>query len=408
MGTLLSNTQFQYALKIVFPKGLNMAVYADELAPLMMMIRKETNGGGEDLVAPIEYGAVNGRSGDIDKARTNSNGTKGIRVRLPWVNDYAVFSVDRKTMKTSQGNENAIVEAWVRQLESAKNRIKRSMAQGLFSAGHKAIGKITVVSGGQITMDVNGAFLLEVGDTVVSSTATSAGSIDAGTGTVTSVNRVGATFKYTANSSWAPAVNSYVFIDGDYNNCITGIQAWLPTTAPVLGSDVFGSTSVDRGVDPTRLAGIRVDASTAGGIIDALHLAQKDFRRQGVNVSHFFLSHDDFNQAEREAESRRIVMVDVKGKDNEMDYGVGLKGLKIGSATALPDMYCPVGRSYGLTLGGWTWKSVSEAPHIVDDDGLTMRRATTGDGFSGELASYSNLKTDNPGNNGVVTLPSIT
>lgn len=407
MGTLLNNTQFQYALKIVFPKGINQAMYADALAPLLMLIRKETNGGGEDLVCPIEYGAVNGRSGDIDKARTNSAGTRGVRVRLPWVNDYAVFSVDRKTMMASQGNENAIVEAWVRQLESAKNRMKRSLGQSIFSAGHKAVGVITVVSGGQITLSTNSAFMLEVGDTVVSSTASSAGSIDTGTGTVTSVNRVGATFKYTANSSWTPLVGSYVFVDGDYNNSITGLQAWIPTSAPVLGSDAFGSTSVDRGVDPTRLAGIRTDASAAGGIIDGLHYSQKELRRQGVNVTHYFLSHDDFNQAEREAESRRVVMVDLTGKDNEMDYGVGLKGLKIGSAVALPDMYCPLGYAYALTLGTWTLKSIAAAPHIVDDDGLSMRRTGTGDGFSGELASYANLKCDDPGQNGVVTLPTI-
>jgi hypothetical protein len=406
MGTLLNNTQFQYALKIVFPKGLNQAMYADELAPFMMLVRKETNGGGRYLSAPVEYGAANGRSGDIDKARANANGTKGVEFQLPWINDYAVFGVDRKAMKASQGNENAIVEAWVRQLESAKNRTKRSMGQSLFSAGHKAIGKITAVSGGQITLDVNGAFQLEAGDTVVSSTTTSGGSVDTGTGTVTSVNRVGATFKYTANASWSPQVNSYVFIDGDYNNCMAGLQAWLPTTAPVLTSDSF--YGVDRGVDPTRLAGIRVDASSSGGgIIDALQYAQKDFRRQGVNLSHFFLSHDDFNQAEREAESRRVVYADLKGKDNEMDYGVGLKGLKIGSAVALPDMYCPPGKAMGLTLSTWTWKSIGPAPEIVEDDGLQMRRATTGDGFNGELAAYSNLKCEDPGQNGVVTLPTI-
>ena len=53
----------------------------------------------------------------------------------------------------------------------------------------------------------------------------------------------------------APGAATQYCVVGDRNLKVSGLEAWLPPAPPVLGADNF--FGVDRGVDPTRLAGIR-------------------------------------------------------------------------------------------------------------------------------------------------------
>lgn len=393
-------TSFQYATKVVFPKGIAFHTYEDKNAPFMMLVDKDPKGRGRHLAVSVEYGSVNGRSVDIDKARANAAGTKGAEFQLPWRKDYAAFSVDRLTMNAAEG-EGAIIEAWTRQLKHAKNRMQRSLAHSLTGDGSGAIGQVSAVAGGVVTFTAKAAtVLLEVGDTVIANPnkTGNSGTIRAGTGTITKVQRQNGKFNYTANGGFTPQVNDYIYIEGDYDGRMSGVQAWLPYDEP--SSTAWNN--VDRSLDSVRLAGIRVDQSGAGGILDALLGGMEPFRNEGASPSHIFVSQAVYMLAEKEAETRRIRTAEVP-----TEYGVGVKGLEIGGAVLLGDMYFPDGYAYPLTLEDWTFTSVDEAPHIIMDDGLDKRRATTGDAFSGEMASYGNLKCEEPGRSGVIKLPSI-
>lgn len=405
MASLTDDQSFQYALKLRFPNGIPWNIYADENAPFLMLLDKDANQGGEDCLTVIEYASISGRSTDPDVARANKSGQEGARIRFPWREDYAMFGVNRKTMLAAKGNQNAIVDAWDRTMKHAESRIKRSLAQAVVGDGSGALGRVKSVTGTTtltITFEMPAsAVLLERNDVLQANPnkTGNVGNMRAGTGKVLSVNRKNGVITVTALSSFAPQVNDYLYIEGDYGRRIIGVQGWIPAIDPVSGENFGGE---DRSVDPTRLAGIRDDQSSAAGIIDAIQSSMGLFRREGATPSHIFVSQDDFNIALKEAESRRMVTEPVVN-----EYEVAVRGIRIGNALLVGDMYFPSGYAYPLKMDTWTLKSLGEAPHIIDDDGLEKRRDSTGDSFSGEMAYYAQVSCDEPGQNGVITLPSV-
>ncbi len=400
--SILDNPQFAYAYKIRYPKGIPWTIYRDQNAPFMMMVDKDPKATGESMIVPVEYSSATGRSSNIDKARANQSPQKGKRFNLDWARDYAIVSVDRLTMKASESNEGAIVSAWSRSMKHGEDRLRRSIAAGLAGDGSGAVGQILSISGTTITFASNASSVqLEVDDILQANPnkTGNGGTMRAGTGRVTSIDRQTGVLTFTAVGGWAPQNNDWLYIDGDYDQKMKGIQAWIPFTKPVSG-DNFGG--VDRSVDPVRLAGIRVDSSAAAGIIDAIQSGMGIIRREGALPSHIFCSMEDFNIAVKEAESRRIVIEEVV-----TEYEVGVRAIRIGTALLFGDMYFPDGYAYPLNLESWTFESVDDAPHIIDDDGLDKRRTQSGDGFGSEWAYYGNLKCEEPGTNAVIKLPTV-
>ena len=102
----------------------------------------------------------------------------------------------------------------------------------------------------------------EVGMEIVFSTADGGGSVKSGSVTVNGVDRDTGILTVDAQTAidggTGSASDDFIFVEGDYDLKIKGLQAWLPNTTP-SSSPFFG---VDRTADATRLGGIRYDGSS--------------------------------------------------------------------------------------------------------------------------------------------------
>jgi hypothetical protein len=404
--TIVNMNTFGWALKTLYPKGVKYAVQQD--MPFLALVDKDTEFYGEDKKIAVIHGTGAGRASSMSTARSGSTAHRGKRFSLERVKDYAVGYIDRETMLASEKDKGAIVKAYATEMKSKILLIKKSLALGVTGDGSGAFGRLDGnPSGGVITLrNAEDVINVEV-DMILQANPNktgNSGTIRAGTGTVTAVDRDAGTITYTATGGWSPVDGDYLYAQGDYDAKITGVQAWIPETAPG-GSDSF--LGVNRSVDPTRLAGIRVtDTADAGDHVEAMIEGLVTMGRHEANPDVAFTSFHDWKIlqtlliARGELQLGRIT--------NEL--GIGFRAIVFahprGECKVVADPYFPRGWAFPLRMEDWTLDSLKECPHVIQDDGLELVRGTDDD-FSFELAYYANLECENPGGSGRIQLPTV-
>ncbi len=175
--------------------------------------------------------------------------------------------------------------------------MSNDIAQSLFGNSTGFRGGIASISTGLITLTSSSDIVnFEVGMSLVSysiSGTTYTQSTAAAIGYVVAVNRTAGTVTVSATqggSAGTPTNWSVSFpnlgVQGDvaFGNItattgflkITGLAAWLPTTAPASGDSFWG---IDRSVDVTRLAGVRFNGQSESideALVDASSLVARE------------------------------------------------------------------------------------------------------------------------------------
>ena len=403
-GGAVNQNTFGYALKTIYPKGVH--VEAQRECPFWALVPKDSEFVGESRKVAARHGTGAGRATTLAKARARTTANKGKRFDVERVSNYAVGSVKRETMKASKNDRGAIIRAYDTELEEKLNLMKLSLAHGVTGDGTGAMAKVKVIGGGAITLDDPDAVVLfEIDQTLQANPnkTGNAGTMRAGYGTITGVNRNTGVVTYTATGGWAPQVNDFLYCEDDYDNVILGVQAWVPPTDPTAGESFLG---VDRSVDPSRLAGVRVtETEDAGDILEALIAFITILGRHGAAITHVFISFTEWQALQTLLEAKRQLTIE----EARNEYGIGfqaivLTGPRSKKVMVIADQFFPTGKAWGLKLDTWEFASLDEAPHVIQDDGTPLVRDGN-DGFEFEIAYYANLICEAPGQNGVAELP---
>lgn len=410
----LDLTTFDAALKQHYTDEMvQNLVFKDN--PFLAMVPKYEDFGGKNLPIPLIYGNPQGRSKTFSNAQTRGAATSSLITDfvLTRVKDYSIATIDNETLEASKGNANAFMEAATTEIDGAINSLTRSIAIGLYRDSSAAIGQVAAepaeasdtVFTFVLDSDVNN---FEVGMILNVWSAKSGGTqrnVDGSTTnlTVSAVDRSAKTVtcSETYNSSGTIAANDYLFVAGDRGLGISGLAAWIPTTAP----DSTAFFGVDRSVDTVRLGGVRYDGSS-DPIEEALIQGASDVADQGNGkINHYFLSYGQFAELEKALGSK------VQYVDLTMNAEVGFRGIQIngprGPIKVIPDQNCPSNLAYGLQLDTWKLYSLGKAVRVIDTDGLQMLRQASADGVEVRYGFYGNLGCRAPGFNVVVTLPSL-
>jgi len=200
-------------------------------------------------------------------------------------------------------------------------------------------------------------------------------------------------------SGWSSvAQNDYIYQSGDYDGALTGLEGWLPATAP--GSTAFFGQ--DRTADITRLSGQRYDGSS-GTILEALIEGAALAAREGGKPDYMFCSFADFVSIEKAMNAQ--VQRDVKASDSVSGYRSLEFYAPHGVVKIVPDKDCPGGTAYMLQLNNWSLMSIGNAVQLTELDGNRVLRQSADDGIEVRVHSYSQLACTAPGHNCVVTLP---
>jgi len=385
-------------------------VYQDN--PFLALVPKVTRFPGKQMPIPILYGNPQTTSADFATAKT-AGGTASSKVEafnLTRVKRYGFAIIDGETMKATESDEGAFLKAATTEIDGVIHQLKRDIAIRLFRTGWGEIGQVGSSSGSTITLkNLEDVANFEVGQVVqFSDDASGPGYNDlrdsGDTLTVSGVNRATGVITFSAAVSGISGLanDDYIFLKSDraslgtsstaatVRKCIAGLEDWCPASAPA-STAFFG---VDRTAD-TRLGGLRLDATDGRPIEEALLDAATLSGREGMKLTHFFMSYSKFAALEKSLHGK--VMYDtVKGSANVAFNSIVIRGPR-GDIKAVADQNCPASRIFGVNFDYLKLYSLGPLVRTINDDGLMLLRQADADGVEGRYGFMGNLGCSAPG-----------
>ncbi len=427
MATYSNPTNQVAVLKELYGDDSFMVDLVYKRNPFLALIPKDESPdgmAGKYMPVPLVYGTPQGRSAAFATAQSNQTAPYDVSFFVYRVSNYQLVTITNELVEATKNSAGAFVDAVKLNMDTGFRNITNDLAAGLFGDGTGKRGVISSISGSGLIVLTNSADIVqfEVGMALVSyavSGTTYTQSTSAAIGYVIAVNRSLGTVQLSASAgstaglptNWSTAFPNLA-VQGDiaFGSLtqttqflkVSGLQAWLPATAPVLGSDSFWG--VDRGADPTRLAGVRFDGS-AESIEEALIDAAALVNREGGAPDMAFLSFASYAALEK-ALGAKVQYVDVKHDEADIAFA----GIRIHSAygpiTVMADRSCPPLTAFLLEMGTWKMRSLGKCPHILTYglEGLEGLRVGNADALEVRIAYYGNLTCNAPGFNCVVTL----
>ena len=393
----LNMTNFAAALKQHYTsQRIENMVYKDN--PFLAMVSKYESFGGENLKLPIKYGIPQGRSATFSDALANKTNSQLKAFLLTRKSNYSLADIDNETLEASKGNANAFIEAATTEIDGAIESATRSLAISLFGDGGGSIGQIdTTVAGTTLTLNqADDITNFEVGMQIDFYTAATGGTVRAGGPlTIDAVNRDAGSMTVSANLNTITGLTAldYIVPEGDYDLMLSGLEAWVPSTAPSSTDSFFG---VNRSADATRLGGIRFDGASLP-LEEALIGAASRAAREGGKPDVCFMNYSNFADLEK-ALGSKVSYVNIKVKPE-----IGFRGIEIngprGVIKVIPDQNCPKDVAYMLDMSMWKLYSLGKAPKILDPDGLRFLRVSTADSVEVRVGYYAQLGCRGPGYN---------
>jgi len=368
-------------------------------------VQKEGGFTGDSFLYPIRYGNPQGISSTFATAQTNAKSSKGVQMRAYRKSQFGVITLDGEAIAASKGNKGAFMDLVTMETDRIIEELGDTLAFNFWRSKDQLLGRGASAVGNVITLaEPSDARNFKVGMVVSSDNTSTGASPNTGTTFVTAVDEDGGTVTFDdVTDITSFAATDYFFREGSTGQVgMEGLEDNIPLTAPVAGSDSF--REVDRGVDPRRLAGSRLDDTSLTAEVALMRLAVKISNvgrshavdEAYVNPTHFF------NMAQR-------LNAKVEYNDGGGTANVGFQYIQLhtaaGSMRVYADPDAPMNRGRCSRQGSLYVKHLDGLPHIIDDDGNMSLRQTTSDGVETRAVARCNLIVPDPSAQGVCSLP---
>jgi hypothetical protein len=371
------------------------------------MIEKEGGFDGESFSYPVRYGNPQGVSGSFAAARRNASGTKGKKFRAFRTPKYGIVTIDGESALASESNKGAFFSLVTMETDRVLEELGDSLAFDFYRDTSGLRGQVGSISGNTVTLaSLDDARNFKEDMTIIADDSATGLSPKAGTTFVVMVDEDAGTVQFDdiTDITGNIQVGDYLFRDGDPGTCMQGMEVCTPLAKPILGADMFRDE--DRGSNPNRLAGSRIDdtdlnAEIALGklMIKISKIGKSHNVDQGfVNPTHFF------NAAQR---LNAKVMYDDGGGTANFGFQYIMIHTSAGSMKLFSDPDCPMIRGRVSRKGSQYVKHLGGLPHVIDMDGNEMLRQTDENGVECRIESYCNLIQDDTAAQGVCSLQSI-
>jgi hypothetical protein len=390
---------------------------------------------GKYLPVPIQYANSQGRSHTFANAQGNQAPNQYDSFFVYVIQDYQIVTITNLLIEQTKTNAGAFVDEMKREMDGGIRNITNNVAYELFASGTATRGIIaagpTSIGGGLYTITLTNPQAIvnfEVNMTIQASATDGGAPVPTGTpttpdlGLITAVNRSTGVITISIvqgapQSDWSSVTAAYMTVQGDIPTAggsgsgplgatgsylaISGLAAWVPSTDPSTTDSFWG---VNRSTDPTRLAGLRYNA-TAYSIEEGMTNALAFLNREGGRPDLCIM---DFASYAALVNSLGAKVQYVEVKHDEVD--VAFEGVRFHSAygyvTVLADRSCPPQTAYVLTTDTWKLRSLGKVPHILTYgiEGLEGLRVGNSDALEVRIGLYGNLVCSAPGLNLVVAL----
>lgn len=396
-------------LKTLYPQSsIEDVVFKDNV--LLGMLPKDTKFGGEKLRLSLSYGDPQGRSASFTKAKANKTASKITGFDLTRKSDYALFGITGEAWEASvETGRSAIISLFKREMEGTMRNLSNSLGKAIFGDGSGNRGKVlsAVFAGGKTTVTLVQPLDIvnfEVGMTINTALLKTGGVSKGNDWVIGSIQRSAGTFKIDADATANVLANDFIHVSGDYDAMISGLEAWLPYTAPTAGESFYG---VDRSIDDERLAGIRIDVS-ALPIEEGFLKAEERLDLIGARPDVIVVNPRKVTEL-KTALGSKVTYVDILSKTSGgrkplISYkGIAFDGNK-NIIKVVADRNCPYELGYMLQLDTWKFYSLGACPKWLDLDSNKMLRESDADAYEGRLGYRGNLGGTAPGFNAVMKL----
>lgn len=402
-------------------------VYAKN--PLLALVPKnESPDGfaGKYIPVPLEYGNPQGRAHTFANAQNQQTASDVVSYFVYAIQDYQLVTITNLLMEQTKSNAGAFVDEASRTLDNGFRNISNNMAFELFYGGTASRGQVSSagvsLSGSTLSFTLANAQTVvqfEVGMTLQASSTDGgaaaqnvAGTIDAIQ--ITSVNRgsgaiTGTVVQGAPGTSWA--ANYYLQVLGDIGIGgsstvagmlgMSGLSAWVPASDPPSSDNFWG---VNRSADPTRLAGLRYNAS-AQTISEGLTNALAFGNREGAEFDLIVLDFVSYSTLINEL-GAKVQYVQLEHDEVEVAFEAIHFHSAYGKIPVVADRSCQPQTAWCLTMDTWKLRTLGKAPHILTYgmEGLEGLRVGNADALEIRIAYYGNLICSAPGWNMQVAL----
>jgi len=383
--------------------------------PLWARMSKQESIGnvtGRHFVHPVVFASSQGRSRTFSRAQARGTATneQSVDFLVPRVTNYQLATVQTEAVLQTKGDRGAFVDILTLITDNAVRNLGLAQAHSMYGNGSESLGQIGSISTSVITLkNTDQSLNFEVGMELDLAAAEVTGAVETyGSGAhgllVIKVDRVnntitvgtpaGVACNVTDSTDGIPtaAPDDFIFVRGDRNLGMQGVQAWVPYGG-VTTSDSF--LGVNRSVDPVRLAGNFLDASQLA-IEDAFIQAANNVAKQGGKLTHFFIPYNKYAQLLK-SQSAKVTIVE------EVNPDISFEGLQVltakGPVLVMPDRNCPSNRMFGLDINSWAYTHVGDPVQMFNLDGNTWLRQASDDGLEIRFFSMGNLVCRVPAHN---------
>lgn len=338
------------------------------------------------------------------------------------IQDYQLVTITNLLMEQTKSNAGAFVDEASRTLDNGFRNISNNMAFELFFGGTATRGVILTASlaSSVVTIQLNNAqnvVQFEVGMTLQNS-ATDGGaallissaidaiqltSVNRGTGVIVGTVVQGDGTSFTAGH--------FLQVLGDIGSAgastiagllgLSGLAAWVPSSDPTSTDNFWG---VNRSADPTRLAGLRYNASSqtiSEGITNALAFGN----REGAAFDLIVLDFVSYSTLINEL-GAKVQYVQLEHDEVEVAFEAIHFHSAYGKIPVLADRSAQAQNAWAMTLDTWKLRTLGKAPHILTYgmEGLEGLRVGNADALEIRIAYYGNVICSAPGYNMQVAL----
>lgn len=395
---------------------------------LAMVPKNESPDGfaGKYIPVPLEYGNPQGRAHVFANAQNQQTASDVVSYFVYAVQDYQLVTITNLLMEQTKTNAGAFVDEASRTMDNGFRNLSNNMAFELFSGGTASRGQIG--SGGVSISGTTLSFTLLNPQTVVQfevgmtlqATATDGGAALTGTGStvlaaqVASVNRgtgaiTAVVVQDTYSSTWA--ANDFIQVYGDIGIGgastiagmlgLSGLAAWVPNVDPPSTDNYWG---VNRSADPTRLGGLRYNASSQSiseGLTSALALGNREGAAFDIIIIDFVSYSTLINEL-----GAKVQYVQLEHDEVEVAFEAIHFHSAYGKIPVLADRSCQAQTAWCLTTDTWKLRTLGKAPHILTYgmEGLEGLRVGNADALEIRIAYYGNVINSAPGYNMQVQL----
>lgn len=353
---------------------------------------------GEEKHISLTYGNPQAVSANFAKAKLNAaaDAAQGVKFVIKRRKQYAFATIDAETIAATEDNEGAFVQAVTNEMDGKRAEIMRRASIHGYGNGSGSVGKIAAggIAGLVITLatpkDIRN---FAKGQFLQAAVAETGGAVRAGLAMkVTAVDRrLGKITVDATVAGLAPA--DFLYNDGDYDQAIHGLAAWLPVVDPV-GIDFTG---VDRSVDRVLLAGNVIDASSIG-LEEGVMTLCSDIQEYGGDPDVAVCSPTNWTNL-----SKKLGSKVERGQGGTAT--IGFSYIEIATAAGIIKLYsdpdCPPSVFYVLQSDTWMRHHLRDFPHVVMDDGLKSIRQTDEDGIEIRWRYWADDACTAPAYNGV-------